>query len=251
VLVIRVPGVAAIHRLNAAGTVSSIEPLPVATLPIGAPGATAVVHRGFVADLDGDAWLDLVYGPVDNAQNAVAVFQGTGPTTYAPPVIQVLSPTGMVDVDGDGDPDALGTRVVRNTRFNQVANGLRVQFGTPVPGSSGMRIVFGETGPFRAGSAGEIRVRGALGGAQGFFALGFAPLAQPALGGLLLIDPLVVVPIEFGGVPGAAGTGSWSLPFVFTPELVGNTFFKQAGAVDPGSPLGISSSNALMVTVGN
>jgi FG-GAP-like repeat len=212
-------------------------------------------HLAFVVDVDVDGLPDVVTTPLADAPNGMAILlnaalNSPNPPT-APTIRQIFEPRAFGDLDGDGDPDAIGfVLAARNAHFGPSGAGRRVQYGVGIPGSGGITPVIGETGPFRAGMSGELRIRGGLGSASGLLVIGFAPDATPVLGGTLLVTPLDFFPIQLGGVPGAPGAGSLSIPFIMPASLVGMSIFHQAGFVDGGAAQGISGTNGLQIDVG-
>jgi hypothetical protein len=117
-------------------------------------------------------------------------------------------------------------------------------------GTLGIVPILGETGPFRAGENCELRLTGGLGGASGLLGIGTTAENTTILGITLLVTPQLMIPIQLGGVSGAAGAGGFTLPFVMPPSLVGATLFHQAGLVDPAAPAGYSATNGLRIDVG-
>jgi hypothetical protein len=222
----------------------------VATLAASVFGGTA--GRGvLVDDLDEDGALDVVAHPALNAVGASTVHRGTGtPFSFTAPTTQMVTPSVLSDVDGDGDLDGIGFRVERNRSFHGASAGLRRQYGTGLAGSGGMTPILGGVGPFRPGLPCETRITGALGGSLGIFALGTQPANVPIVGGTLLATPQVLWVFALGGTPGAAGEGIATIPWVAPPGTAGASLYQQVGIADPAAPQGIALSNGLLYTIG-
>ncbi|HET6201332.1 MAG TPA: VCBS repeat-containing protein [Planctomycetota bacterium] len=209
--------------------------------------------RVLVRDLDGDGTLDLLVSPALYTAAAgcqIHLGTGAGPFAFAPPVQQMLAPTCLEDADGDGDLDGIGLALVKNRRFYGPSAGLRLQYGTGLAGTGGMIPTLGGVGPFRAGTTCETRVTGGIGGGLGVFAIGNQPANVPIVGGTLLTTVQVLFAFPLGGMPGVAGEGSATIPWVAPPSLAGVTLYQQVGILDPGAPQGVSLSNGLRYTIG-
>jgi DNA-directed RNA polymerase specialized sigma24 family protein len=168
------------------------------TTSIGIAAQNQKPTRMFITDLDGDGRRDLFAWPIawSGERSAyVALQQPNG--TFRQLASQILIPHHVVDVDGDGDADVVGERLVRNLTFAGAAAGRRVQYGTPRPGSDGMLPVLGAKGPFRRGALADSRIRGALGGTFGVYFVGTQQVAMHEfpLPGLVTYAFPFVVPI--------------------------------------------------------
>jgi hypothetical protein len=214
-----------------------------------------IPHLAFALDVDVDGLVDVVATPLADAPGGMAillnsVLNGPNPAT-ASPIIQLIQPNALADVDGDGDHDAISpVLVARNARFGPIGAGYRLQYGTGIPGTAGITPVHGDLGPFRVGSSGEVRIRGGLGGAPAVLAIGPAPANVPLLGGTLLVMPDQLFPVQLGGTPGAPGEGGISIPFTLPSFLAGATLYSQVGIVDAGAPQGYSATNAIRIDIG-
>ncbi|HKB16356.1 MAG TPA: VCBS repeat-containing protein [Planctomycetota bacterium] len=223
-----------------------------ATLSPGLLANLGPPRRVRVADLDEDGYLDVLVGPTRYTASAGSqIHRGTAvPFVFQPAVIQMVAPSVLADVDGDGDVDGIGLKVHRNRTHSGPAAGLRVQYGTGLAGTGGMVPILGGVGPFRPGSACETRITGGLGGSLGVFAIGDQPANIPIVGGTLLTTVQVLFAFPLGGTPGAAGEGTATIPWAAGPAMVGLTFYQQIGVLDPAAPQGISLSNGLRYTIG-
>ncbi|HET6201333.1 MAG TPA: VCBS repeat-containing protein [Planctomycetota bacterium] len=220
------------------------------SLPAGPSPFTFGYFRA--VDLDADGLLDVVAAPHSfGGSFGCDVYRATGPgLSFAPPVPQTVYAASLLDVDGDGDVDSASSDVVRNRRFEGATAGLRLQYGVGLAGSGGMKLTLGETGPFRPGNWGEIRVTGGLGGAPAVLVLGTQPANTPILGGTLLVNPVFAAAFTLGGPPGVPGAGSAFFSWFADPLLAGLTFYKQVGILDPSAPLGIAISNGIQISIG-
>jgi len=168
-----------------------------------------------------------------------------------------LPATAFVDVDGDGDDDALSEFVRHGRGFEGVTGGGRVQYGTSFPGTDGRAPTLGATGPFRAGETVEFRVRGGLGGATCTFAISRAPAElpdTPVAGLTSYVDPadawFQTVTVTLSGTPGQPGVGTAVIPFTVPAGYSGSSEYFQAVINDPGAPNGMSATNGLQIDFG-
>ncbi|MGH7150409.1 MAG: FG-GAP repeat domain-containing protein, partial [Planctomycetota bacterium] len=161
-------------------------------------------RRVLVADFDEDGALDVLVHPTRyTAARGSQIHRGTAvPFVFQPPVIQMVAPGVLSDVDGDGDFDAIGLKVDRNRAHSGPAAGLRLQYGTGLAGTGGMIPILGGVGPFRSGFSCETRITGAVGGALAVFAIGDQPANIPIAGGTLLTTVQVLFGFPLGGTPG-------------------------------------------------
>jgi hypothetical protein len=208
--------------------------------------ATPLKAVPFAGDVDADGIVDLVLMGLTTS----LVLRGVGGGAYD--VDEVFSsPNALLDVDGDGDLDALGGRPARGTRFQGAAGGLRRQYGASWRNAPGQGPVLGAAGPFRAGAVGTLRARRAVGGAPALLAIGVAPMNEPSIvGGDLLVAPVLLLPVACDGPAGAPGEGRLDLPFFAPPEFAGATFYSQLFAFDAASVTGFGVSNGLTITFG-
>ncbi len=223
-----------------------------ATLQPGFLTNTGSTRRILVADLDEDGYLDVLVHPIRyTAARGSQIHRGTAtPFVFEPPVIQMIAPGVLADVDGDGDIDGVGLDVDRNRAHSGPAAGLRLQYGTGLAGTGGMIPILGGVGPFRSGTVCETRITGGLGGSLAVFAIGDQPASVPLLGGTLLTTVQVLFGFPLAGTPGAAGEGTATIPWMAGPAIAGLTLYQQVGVLDPAAPQGITLSNGLRYTIG-
>jgi hypothetical protein len=204
------------------------------------------------ADIDGDGMQDVVQSLSVGSSDAVAAIRrGSGGGAFDAPVVQVVDPSGVADVDGDGDLDFVGLSLVSfNVRFSTPANGYRRQYGAGTAGTGGGVPVLSESGPVRSGGLVDIRVSAVVGGASGILGVGAYPLNQPLLGSTLLAAPELLIPFTADGAPGVAGAGSWAIAWDPPPFLAGAQFFHQAVVADAAGPQGFAWTNGLHLIYG-
>ena len=205
-----------------------------------------------IADLDGDGHQDLLVWPGywGYGDNSVEMLFGDGSGFFPRLTIQIFDVQGpLVDVDGDGDLDALGTSVTRGTRAMALRDGHRQQYGVASTSGTGMTPTLGATGPFHAGSTVELTVTGVPGATPVVFGLGtsFGFQEDWPLPGLVgyVSQPLSFVNFVASGVPGEAGTGRVEVPVSVPIGMAGHWVFLQAWALDLSVPFGVVQSNGL------
>ncbi len=214
-------------------------------------------------DVDGDGLLDLLAHRTSSLLHLevalLSVWSGSTELDYGTRKDYVVRAGGgsFGDFDADGDVDVFGIWAVENLRFDGEADGVLEQYriGAGVPGSGGLRPVLGASGPVRVGSTSvALHARRALGGTSGWLLTGAGRGFQPSVafpGVTSFVDPLLSTSvISFGGAPGAAGRGTTDLALLLPPSLVGQSLTFQVYAVDPGSAVGIATSNGLELTIG-
>ncbi|TAJ24160.1 MAG: hypothetical protein EPO68_01955 [Planctomycetota bacterium] len=212
-----------------------------------------------IDDVDGDGLVDLLCAPREAAYEfgLLSVYRRTGAFAYeAPRAYLTRHVRAFVDVDSDGDVDAVGNRSVRGHREHGPGSGAIRQYGAGTPGSLGIVPVLGASGPLQTGYAnGELRVVSALGGASGLLVVGLQSSALPNIpfsGGTLYTSPILFSwPIQLGGPPGLPALGSYVLPIAQFAGIAGGlTFYHQVGIFDAGVAPGIALTNGLAVTYG-
>ena len=226
-------------------------------------GGVNTTTRLAVGDLDGDGLFDVVANPSELKTTRVWLGASSGP--LASPVTYSAGMGSLADVDGDGDLDFLSggfavpvspppvySRGVlyRNRTVSPPQSGLRLQYGTGLAGSGGYVPVLGSAGVLRVGFSGEIRLSNALGGAQAFLGLGFAPASVPAVGGTLLIAIDSLFPFPVGGPAGTPGAGFGVIPWTLPPGLGGVQIFEQAATLDPAAPQGFALTQGVHAIIG-
>jgi hypothetical protein len=226
--------------------------------PAGGSGSTRFVGA---SDVDGDGMLDLVCARVSqvsyNATN-LQVHRRVGPgLVFEERRDWMAQPfTDFVDVDEDGDGDALGSALVRNRLFQCPEDGVVRQFGVGSKGSSGAVPVLGASGPLRPGSTtATLRFRRGLAGAPVIILFSLVEANPPGVifGANLYVQPPFNF-LSFGllGTPGAAGQGQLTLnlgPII--PAVSGLTIYHQFVVIDPGAQFGNKAvSNGLALTYG-
>mgnify|MGYP001291997422 CR=1 FL=1 len=209
-------------------------------------------------DFDGDGFQDLVAGPVAQTNlKGSLVIRNTGPdpSQWTPLEVLMMRPTTMMDMDGDGDLDAVGMQsgmggLWTNGLRSGVTAGARVQFGSSNAGRDGISPLLGTPGPLVANASTALIIRAGLGGAAGLLAVGTQEAATPLPGGALLVASPQFLPFVLGGTPGSAGEGTWTLPLIFAnPSLVGLDVYLQAGIADPWAIGGVSLTQGLRLRV--
>jgi hypothetical protein len=213
-----------------------------------------------IDDVDGDGLSDLLCAPREAAYEfgLLSAYRRSGAFTYeAPRRFLTRHVREFVDVDSDGDIDALGNRMLRGHREHGPGSGVIRQYGSGSLGSLGVVPVLGASGPLQTGHTnGELRVVNALGGAAGVLVVGKQESALagiPFVGGTLYTSPILFTfPIQLGGPAGLPALGTLEIPIAQLAGLIGGlTFYHQVGIVDPGAPSGLALTAGLAVTYGN
>ncbi len=220
-------------------------------------GSTRTV---LAVDVNGDGWDDLVVPHCVYADNASWIYlKKPAAHGFESPSQQMLRPIAVLDLDGDGDPDLVGSQdgvssmLYRNRYVHGADAGVRRQYGFGTPGSGQTAPTLGVTGPFRVGETVRFLLTGAAPETVSVFAFGTAStvLADTPLQGLTTY----VVPVAWGLLPvgGTAtepGSGNWTLPVWIPNSLEGTTFFHQVFLVDPSGPSGVTATNGLEIGYG-
>ena len=223
------------------------------------------LHLLGVADADGDGVLDLFvqreFGTGSSASVQLAsLYRGTGGVNFEPlrefltgHVLGVID--GFLDVDADGDLDAVGKIALENQVVGPTESGGLRQFGDGFAGTGDVVPVLGASGPATSTNPqGELRLVQGLGGGLAWLAVGpqeVAVVDQPLPGMTLYVGSPVLIPaLPLGGSPGLAGAGDLALPLPQEPALFGLTFVLQAFGADAGSSTGWSASNGLEIVFG-
>lgn len=240
----------------------------------GVPGATMPFDTADLGsstslaldDLDGDGSNDLVIGRVphdagsSDSLHSLAAYRriGSGFLDYAPSVSFLVESghvTGLVDLDEDGDADAIGPTPIFNRRFTGPSAGSVRQYGLAKPGTGGAVPVLGANGPLRPGSPdAKLTIRRAVGGGNALLFIGFAEAALPGVlpgAPFLVAPPIVSVPFVLPGPSGAIGKGAVDFDLAaFLPTVVGLTVYHQLVVLDPGAAAGVATSEGLELHYG-
>jgi hypothetical protein len=207
-------------------------------------------------DLDDDGYVDLAAGVIRYANNATWFARRTGNgTAFEAPVGQVLVAGAFLDVDGDGDLDALGDTLVLNRTYEGAAAGSRRQYGAPVPGTADVAPVMGARGPFRAGETIEVTVTGVPVGSLGIVTLGLSESALPETPWKGM--PAYNWPWELFFLAPSFGAnvqpndGGLTMPYLVDPLVVGIPVYAQAVYADANGLWNRVSTNGLELVFGS
>ncbi|MCC7066343.1 MAG: VCBS repeat-containing protein [Planctomycetes bacterium] len=255
-LLVAARGVVGLHLMaNVAGSfVPGSTALPFALVPR--------LDQLGVRDFDGDGVLDLMVVArrqvfTNNYVEVLSRYRGTGNNLSYQLVAEHLAPyqaSGFVDVDGDGDLDSVGARLLRGRMAPSDSGGIR-QYGAGVGGTADIVPVLGATGPILSNSAAdELRLVRAWPGAFAMLVFGLIENTAPnaPLPGLFLHvgHPAVYFLPPVAGSPGVPGTGQVSVTLPNIPQLLGLKVLHQVFSTDPTSASGWACSNGLAVTYG-
>ncbi len=211
------------------------------------------VRRNFVRDIDGDGVPDLVVGQAASSLGTWFA-RGLPGGGFAPPVDQIVAPMSLVDIDGDGDRDAVTFEgIIPCIAIDSPDAGAIRQYGVGSPGTGGVVPTLGARGPMRGNVATETRLVGGVGGTFGVFVIGTQPvdLADTPLPGLrLFVAPIGISVMPLSGTTGEAGAGALTIPLVIPPVVAGLTIYEQFFLLDAAAPSGASASNGLALTFG-
>jgi hypothetical protein len=222
-------------------------------------------RRTFIVDVDNDGRNDLLVTSPNNSGNGCYIFRQLANGSLDEPVIQIMRPSTLADVDGDGDLDAivddfstnnnfpnLLSRVMDNLTFDEPVAGRVLQYGASKPGTGGQAPVMGASGPLRVGETVTVHVTGAQAGNLGIVVLG---IDQTALTNTPWLDvtsytwPWVgffVLPAFGDGV--LAGDGWLDLPYVVEASFPAvGPIYAQAIFADSAAPAGRTYTNGLLL----
>jgi len=216
------------------------------------------IRYGVIApDAEGDGTADLVAcTTLDTKETSAVLLRDAAGVLANESSRQVMLATSFADVDGDGDEDLLGDRLIRSRRIEGPAGGSRKQFGDGSPGAGGVVPTLGARGPFRTGETVEFLLSGGVGGQVLEFHVsrGAGPTAgypQPSM--TASFDPghpsHTVFQVTLQG-PALPGQGRATIPFVVPSAYSGETEYYQAFVQDPEATDGWSASNGLVITFG-
>jgi hypothetical protein len=204
-------------------------------------------------DVDGDGRTDLALAN----ESELRVFRRNGPgLTYdAPRRFSTDGTRALLDVDQDGDLDAVGRSTSLGSRFHGPGAGMRRQYGLALAGAGGRRPVLGCAGPIRGGLTPVLRLRQAVGGALSLLVLGGAETATPSpVFPELTHYTLPILGMATFVLPGAVGqpgAGALDMPLTIPPVFGGTRVFFQQFVFDAAAPNGILHSNGLEFAIGN
>jgi len=232
--------------------------LPSSTLALASPSAVGELTIT-VGDFNGDGAKDLGISRLNQQPNTYSVLlrSSTDPNVHSyQEVLFAIENGHAADVDGDGDTDLIGNRVVRSRAVERTGGGRRVQRHDGVVGENGAAPVLGGMGPYRPGGSHTLHLTGVPGPAVALLgiSIGEAYLVDNPLPGLTLyLDPswLLVgpMPITQSGQGRAAAMATAALPIF--PGTEGWTFHLQAFVPDAQAPSLYTQSNLLSLRVGN
>ncbi|HGY92390.1 MAG TPA: VCBS repeat-containing protein [Planctomycetes bacterium] len=238
---------------NVGGNFAPTAPIPVTTNGDGMSLA--------VADIDGDGTADIVVDLAVLREKTGILFGTQTPLQFSDPMVYLADSTSsgvsaqveLLDVDGDGDLDVIGRRILR-ARTPLTTGGGR-QYGQGSPGTGNLRPILGFTGPLTpASTTASLVISQAIGGTAGILVSAPLPAAFtdtpfPGMTGYL-DGPLTVVPISLGGVYPAFGEGSLSFGFSVPASLSGSSLYLQAALLDPGATYYLTVTNGLEIVFG-
>jgi hypothetical protein len=166
-----------------------------ARLPAAVRGINVADLVLFDADADGD--LDLVVDQVFGENNGRGTFVDASATRWGVPTVL---PRHAVDLDGDGDPDALGVGGVAWNHLRQVSTTAVPLVGGALSLSLALEAAFATAGGF------------------GLVAVGFAPrqpaLAVPGIAGVWQIQTVGTLPLVVPPAPGGVAPVGMPIPSV-------------------------------------
>jgi hypothetical protein len=224
---------------------------PAVTMPF---NASQLPDNILCGDIDGDGRVDLVMCAQQFFR--IYVLRRNGPGfSYDPPVV-FMAPAmhALVDIDQDGDLDAVGGGVLFNRRFDGPGAGMRRQYGNPSAGAGGLQPVLGAAGPIRTGFTPVLRLRQAVGGSFALLVVGGgeANLPSPVLPGLVVYESPIILTLGFvtSGAFGQPGAGAVDLPLTIPPGYFGTRLFFQYVVFDAAGQSGVAHSNGLEFAIG-
>ena len=237
-------------------------------------------HMGWsvagAGDVDGDGFPDLIGGAIGmdgggNGSGAARIFSGQdGSTLFTYDGDAAFdrfgwSVAGAGDVNLDGFADVAvgapsGSGVAPGSGIVKVISGAPIPpcpgsfqpYGSGLAGSGGhVPVLYGVDCPEIGTLAVGIIQNGKGGFPPGALFVGLSSTSLPAVGGTLLVNPVIFLNSSLFGanVPGV-GTSNLLLPIPGNPVLIGLDLFFQAAYLDPGAVQGVSLTNGLQMTIG-
>jgi len=210
---------------------------------------TSIFASMSYGDVNGGVWCPRIqrFVVLDDVANELRTYaEGDSGSGQPLPVDVVIgdSTTGVSSENTLADVELLGSGCA----------GLAYEFGVGLAGSGGF------VPRLRAGSCPTIdttvqmRVEGGVGGGFGILLGGQATFTYSVLGGTGYVLPPfeLQLPVVLGGTAGAPGQGSGVVPIAVPNEvnLLGRSFYFQAGILDQGAPANVSLTQALEVNLG-
>ena len=231
----------------------------------GPSGAGFGIGRG-LGDVNGDGRADLVLGSWTASQGAtragrLEVYSGADGTllrrvtSTTPREALGFDAHGLGDLDGDGQPELVGTAASfgqSRGRVYVIASRPLEPFGQGLAGSGGITPRLSLGGCPVLGSMATLETADVLGGAPGLWLIGTERVEIPLLRGVLYAGSGAwSLAHVAGGTPGQPGTGTASHAFTLpiAPSLIGRRYVAQAFYADPGAPRGVSFTAGLEITL--
>lgn len=231
----------------------------------GSSGEGFGIGRG-LGDVNRDGRADLLLGSWTASQGALRagkleVFSGADGTllrrvtSTTPREALGFDAHGLGDLDGDGQPELVGTAASfgqSRGRVYVIASRPLEPIGQGLAGSGGIAPTLSLGGCPALGSMATLESAGVLGGAPGVWLIGTRRADVPLWRGVLYPGSIVwCLAHVAGGTPGAPGAGgashAFSLPL--DPALIGTRFVAQALYADAGAPRGVSFTPGLALTL--
>ncbi len=246
-------GTQVLQLVNQGGRVFSVEQTPYIGIVFPQPEN---VFAGYL-DLDGDGIKDLIrHGNLLDYPGTMRVLRSiTNPSSASNPQAtewsrQVMNGDALVDVDGDGDLDLVGSRIYKNLRRRPIDSGIIRQFGAGTSGSGGFVPRLNGKGPLASGDTASLVVSGLLGGGSTFLVYGDLRLEQvgyplPSLTNYT--NATTIFSLYAQGAYNVPGVGDLNLSYIVPPNLSGLSFFFQVYVYDIGAPDQYSCSAGLEI----
>jgi YVTN family beta-propeller protein len=151
------------------------------------------------------------------------------------------------DADGTFDRDELDALTDPDDPLNYPGCGSALAFGAGCAGTGAKAPTLEIDGCLKAGGAMTFALEKARPGSVAVLVFGLAPTAQPIGGGCnLYVAPLL--PVTLGPLP-LDGSGNLVVDAALPAVAPAATFTLQAFVVDPASPIGVTTTNGLKITI--